>query len=94
MMDLRNAGVEWDSMKSVVARFCAFLCILLWITGCVSTEPVKDSAEEVPLETRQHLASYNYNLAQKFWERDRADLTMRYLKMAVRQRQTARSTKY
>lgn len=84
MMCPKMNTFRWESTICTAARFGLFLCVL-WVAGCVTSEPIKQDAEEVPVDTRQHLASYNYNLAQKFWERDRADLAMRYLKMAVRQ---------
>lgn len=50
--------------------------------GCVSTYP--DEPDPLSLEDAARLASFNYGLAAKFWERDQKDLALRYLHKATR----------
>lgn len=57
----------------------------LWLvlgSGCAS--PEKDRIDPGQKEEQRHLAAYNYNLAERFWERNRLDLALRYLDLAVR----------
>lgn len=50
--------------------------------GCVSTYP--DEPDPLSLEDAARLASFNYGLAAKFWEREQKDLALRYLHKAAR----------
>ncbi|MFH2000375.1 MAG: tetratricopeptide repeat protein [Planctomycetota bacterium] len=79
------AAYEREMITSAWERLAALLCVVVLMAGCVGPKPAEKDPDAVPHDTKQQLASYNYNLARNFWERDRADLAMRYLNMAVRQ---------
>jgi len=52
-------------------------------TGCVTT---RESGEESPPDAKEveRVAAFNCHLAERFWEKNRPDLSIRYLENAVR----------
>jgi tetratricopeptide (TPR) repeat protein len=60
------------------------LLVLGLLFGCAGQAP-RPGETPAALAQKRQLAAYHYGLAQEFWERDRQDLAMRYLEMAVRQ---------
>ncbi|MBU0754700.1 MAG: tetratricopeptide repeat protein [Planctomycetes bacterium] len=58
------------------------------LAGCVSSdEKLKDGPSS--RAERERLASFHFNLARQFWERNRKNLALRYLDLSVRQDPTA-----
>ncbi len=63
------------------ALFTAVFLSLLW-AGCAGTGT--DAQDSTWTESGKRIAVFNYNLAEKFWKRDRADLALRHLRAAVK----------